>query len=181
MPIMLTLLYAVSADHDLPSGFTDTRIITVPHILCRGLQLEVQTPYRKGYTASLSMLDAPPTLSGHESFAIHKNLHIGPMPTNTHYFFYLYPGSKVTIQACIVTGKSEGIFHLVKGAREFKRWGNGAGPSEGTMRISSWCDHEKRDLHTFSINLEDYYYLVFYSGDYSLSNTINLVKPAPTN
>ena len=165
--IILSVRYTASdytADDGLQYAPTDTRIIPVSNALCQGLQLRI-TDTQPGYTATLTMLNSRPQLTGHEMFSFTEELpQFSYDYEYYYYYFYMYPGSTFTVSACLSSG-SNANFYLIKGNSRFRSWQNDFFRPKDRFQFGA-CP-SGNVTHTYHVNKEDYYYLILYSTTYS--------------
>lgn len=145
-------------DDGLHYAATDTRIIPVSGSLCEGLRLTVNKA-QDGYTASLSVLNSRPKLNGSETFAFSGNYFLGYNYYEYDYF-YMYPGSKFTVSACISSGNTHATFKMIKGNSKFKSWIEDPFYVKDSFQINAPCA-SGNNSHTYSVTKKDYYYLIF--------------------
>lgn len=159
----VTIRYTSSnytSDDGLHYAPTDTRIIPVNNALCEGLELAVDSVL-VGYKASLSILNSSPKLSGSERFSISDSPYMG-YNDYQYYYFYMYPGSKFTVSACISDGFSAfATFSMIKGHDTFDDWVDDPFPVQGYFEVNTLCSTGQNNSHTYNVKKEDYYYLVF--------------------
>lgn len=160
----ITFGFTATSDYTSDDGLhyapTDTRIIPVSGTFCQGLKLRVDKSL-SGYTASLYMLDSRPELTGNETFSINASTYLDDY---VYYYYYLYPGSSFTVSSCIDEDTYSSVsFYLIKGHGHYDQWVDSfhTAPTEDTFTISASCSNGTSDVHTYHIDDEDYYYLVF--------------------
>lgn len=95
---------------------TDTHIIPVINtVFCEGLKVyPTKFDYLLSYyNISLMILNSPPKLTGHDMFSFSDSFSFSRRPywvdggDYYHYRFYMYPGSNVTVSACISNGEAD--------------------------------------------------------------------------
>ena len=151
-----------SDDDGLHYAPTDTRIIPVSKALCQGLTLSVQDTLYGSYSAQLYMLDSQPKLTGSERFSF--NAQPSLFDEYKYYYFYMYPGSNLTVTACISDFSSgQSTFYLIKGNNHFNKWKDDvySAPNKMKFKISDRCQLNTNVTHSFKVTEEDYYYLIF--------------------
>ena len=160
-----TLRYTATSDYTADDDFlyapTDTRIIPVSSTFCQGLELSVDD-FLGSYTASLSMLNSRPSLTGNETFSVHDD-YISSNNDYSHYYYYMYPGSNFSLSVCISDGSGSGTFYLIKGHKNFERWVNNdyVSPTMDSFTIDASCSDTTNNTGSYHIQKEDYYYLVY--------------------
>ena len=101
---------------------SDTRIISIDLTLSSGITLKVYHD-ASAVNATLFALSTPPKLDG-----INELKHTLDYQPNDDYqsaFFYLYPGSNVTISACSSCIKRKFSVYVIKGSKNFTLWQDG--------------------------------------------------------
>lgn len=165
---VVTLRYTVITDYTADDGLhyapTDTRIIPVSSTFCEGLELSMTNsdPYND-ITATLSILDSRPSLTGNETFSVHDNPYL-VIDDSSHYYYYLYPGSNFSLSVCISDESGSGTFYLIKGHSNYNRWVNNYDfPTMDSFPIDAVCNGGN-NTYARQIQKEDYYYLVFHGS-----------------
>ena len=158
-------------DDGLQYAGTDTRIIPVSGNLCEGLRLTVNNA-QSGYTASLSVLNSRPKLTGSETFAFSGDFHLGRRDYE-YYYFYMYPGSSFTVSACISNGYTAyATFNMIKGNSRFNSWIDEPFNVKDSFQVNAPCTNGNNNSHTYRVTKEDYYYLIF-DADYSQATQLS--------
>ena len=155
-------------DDGLEYAPTDTRVVSFSNTFCEGLDLSSdEYDITTGYTAKLFMLSSPPKLTGHESFSFSKTI---SKSTNELYYiyFYMYPGSKLTISACSddYLGPS---FYLIKGNNNLKP--PFSTKNMGHFNVVHCGNGDANKKYPYSISSEDHYYMIF---EFFLSNSVHM-------
>ena len=149
-----------SDDDGLDYAPTDTRIVPVSNSFCQNLELNTDDTSDSGYTATLYMLNAPPMLTGKETFSFSVAPNI-LSDRYDYYYFYMYPGSSFTVSACISSASSESTFILIKGNRRFSRWKEGGiVPTKDFFTIPTLCNNGAV-TKSYEISHEDNYFMIF--------------------
>ena len=148
-----------SDDDGLDYAPTDTRIVPVSNSFCQNLELNTDDTSDSGYTATLYMLNAPPMLTGKETFSFSETPYI-ISDYYKYYYFYMYPGSSFDVSACIgILASGSSTFILIKGNHRFSRWLDGISvPREHSFPITTHCS-DGAVRHSYQISHEDSYFL----------------------
>ena len=150
---------------------TDTRIVPVNNALCQSLKMNVGAEGDSGYLATLYVLNAPPKLTGRETFTFNVQPSFSSSSDYQYYYFYLHPGSNFTVSACVTQASYPAKFYLFKGQQNFNRWQDDEYYTgyKDSFNVVSVCSLENK-TKSYSIgNNDDYYYLVYESVYYTVN------------
>ena len=137
---------------------SDTRIISIDLTLSSGITLKVYHD-ASAVNATLFALSTPPKLDG-----INELKHtLGSQPNDDYQsaFFYLYPGSNVTISACSPCIKRKFSVYVIKGSKNFTLWQDGKrGISvvDKEFVFRAKCESDPIILHTMTMTEADDWY-----------------------
>jgi len=153
---------------------TDTRLVSLSRPFCQTLNIRVSRGSDDGYIVSLYSLSSPPTLTGRETFSmVNKEPGLSPPPT---YRYYLHEKSNFTVSACIKNPKDLDplmAYYIIKGNNSYSLWKkNKAHHFEYRRNITSLCA-SGNTTHSYTVQSEDAYYLVFYSY-YTFGSAVNI-------
>ena len=148
-----TVRYFVSGDRKLQNTPTDTQVISISSILCSGVKFDIYDDSGISVDVNLYSLDSRPKLTGHESF----NLSI----LNASFddgFYYMNPGSTVTISGCVKNESTTFYICMIKGYSNYQQWNHHfKNPyfCENIFEIEANCENTS----TYTVTSADYYYL----------------------
>ena len=169
--VILALRYKAT---DLEYAPRDTRVIPFTRTFCQRLSITSPTNSHD-YNPSLYLLSSPPKLIAHDTFAYSKDLTVNSVDDFDFNYYYLYPGSRINVSACLSDDSSSGvIFYIIKGHKNFKSWTKYESSSMYTWRkviISDKCSSARNKTYTYDIKSEDYYFLVF---DFPISGVVKI-------
>ena len=160
-------------DDSLKYAPTDTRFVSYSNTFCNGLDLSSdEYDIAAGYTAKLFMLSSSPELTGHESFSFSKTISKG-FDEFYYIYFYMYPGSKLTVSACLDDFTGSTTFYLIKGNKNFKRWKDYPYTTKnmGQFDVVLCGNSGANKNYSYSIHSEDHYYMIF---DFIYSTTVHM-------
>ena len=113
-------------------------------------------------TASLYLLSSKPSLTHTNSFFVNKT-HLISSDSYRYWYYYLYPGSKITVSGCTSNSRSFYLI-LVKGKGTFKSWINHpySWHTVATKLVQTRCPNLNDPSSTlvYDITDEDTYYVI---------------------
>ena len=134
----------------------DTMLLSYSSSFCESLTLTDASAVR----ATLYVLNKKPPLSGFNSFDVSINQTIN-RDEYSHWMYYLYPGSNLTLDACVVSQSL--TFYVVRGQSNFEDWEDypRSGYSEESVVISTLCKDGKLNRRFYFNKRADNYYFPF--------------------
>ena len=146
-------------------GPTDTRLVPFSNLLCQGLSLQTNFNGTPEYNISFFMLPSQPELFQSENYTISERI---TAEIVQHYIFYMHSGSEIIVHACFVD--SNNILpltrlYIVKGVHGYN---GGYLRSDiksvvAEFSISVDCTKSRTPFY-YSIEMDDFYYLIFHTG-----------------
>ena len=111
----------------------DTRIVNIDPTGCHGVTLTIFSD-SSFVNATLYALSRPPSLDARDDMNHSIVNHVGSQKQFLSAYFYLYPGSNVSVNACTHGGPY--FFSIIKGIDNFTLWQNG---NEGKSVVAYSC------------------------------------------